>query len=249
MTTTTEFNEADMVLALEAAGYTTYGPAEEKACKLAQIVLAASRKKLMEQPAVAYRSSEQYSPDVGCWFEYYDEYREINDTSGLTPLYAAPMPQPDESEAVKALRGLVATHCTTIGKPDPGTFEQKRAAWDAARAVLAGEPGAKDEQECDIPPFGWRCTRPAGHSGPCAAVEAPEDVSLVERGMARYRAGVVAQTQASGKAAPSDADIIHIAARTVPAFTNRDALTFARALLKRYGNASKDGAMAAGREG
>lgn len=44
-----------------------------------------------------------------------------------------------------------------------------------------------NEPECDIPPFGWRCTRGIGHSGPCAAVECPEDAALVERGMARLR--------------------------------------------------------------
>lgn len=25
-------------------------------------------------------------------------------------------------------------------------------------------------QECPLPPAGWRCTRRAGHDGPCAAV-------------------------------------------------------------------------------
>ena len=26
-----------------------------------------------------------------------------------------------------------------------------------------------DENECKVPPPGWRCSRPAGHDGPCAA--------------------------------------------------------------------------------
>ena len=39
--------------------------------------------------------------------------------------------------------------------------------------------------ECQIPPFGWRCTRGAGHEGPCAAVECPEDVDAVRMGMER----------------------------------------------------------------
>lgn len=30
-------------------------------------------------------------------------------------------------------------------------------------------------EECGIPPVGWRCTRKTGHSGPCAAIEMPED--------------------------------------------------------------------------
>lgn len=30
--------------------------------------------------------------------------------------------------------------------------------------------GKKPAQECPLPPAGWRCTRRAGHDGPCAAV-------------------------------------------------------------------------------
>ena len=40
---------------------------------------------------------------------------------------------------------------------------------------------------CDVPPMGWRCTRSAGHDGPCATVEAPEQVDFVNRGMDRLR--------------------------------------------------------------
>ena len=29
---------------------------------------------------------------------------------------------------------------------------------------------AREHQECTLPPAGWRCTRRAGHDGPCAAV-------------------------------------------------------------------------------
>jgi hypothetical protein len=28
--------------------------------------------------------------------------------------------------------------------------------------------------ECPLPPEGWRCTRPPGHEGPCAAVPVPD---------------------------------------------------------------------------
>ncbi len=45
------------------------------------------------------------------------------------------------------------------------------------------------DAECMVPPLGWRCTRGAGHEGPCAAVECPEDVSLVEKAMQRLRTG------------------------------------------------------------
>src|SRR6185503_2638969 len=138
MTTTTEFNEADMVLALEAAGYTTYGPAEEQACKLAQIVLAASRKKLMEQEPVGVTDMTGGI--------YWKRGAPIQ-----AKLYAAPMPQANESEAVKALRALVNMRQAQEsivqhggGHNDwGGSYEQ---VWDKARAVLAGELGAKDEQ-------------------------------------------------------------------------------------------------------
>lgn len=107
--TTTEFNEADLPELPEEfrrcseggtaeyldqiAGGASRDDAQRLIRAFALAAVAASRKKLMEQPAVAYRSSEQYSPDVGSWFEYYDQYREINDTSGLTPLFITPMPQ------------------------------------------------------------------------------------------------------------------------------------------------------------
>jgi len=43
------------------------------------------------------------------------------------------------------------------------------------------------DSRCDLPPFGWRCTRAKGHEGPCAAVECQDDIELVARGMDRLR--------------------------------------------------------------
>lgn len=52
---------------------------------------------------------------------------------------------------------------------------------------LAGYAAAEqDAAVCQVPPFGWRCTREAGHEGPCAAVET-DDAELVQRGMDRLR--------------------------------------------------------------
>ena len=243
---------------------------------------------------------------------------------------AAPMPQANESEAVKALRKLVQAHDET----DLSRFktvgehaDYLNSLWDAARAVLAGEPGAKSEQpdykaaaeqarafgapdmaaalaqaqsgkpkefDADDMQQQWDAAFKQGMQAAQIAatpsrlvfpsalrkmwsggevqkwldeqlgVEAPKP--FAKGSLERYRAHQAAQTQAvgptpkqesalqaladeaqalglydaqaqaSGKAAPSDEDIIHIAARTVPAFTNRDALTFASALLERYGN-------------
>ena len=54
----------------------------------------------------------------------------------------------------------------------------------------SGEP-LHDEADdwCDVPPFGWRCTRAKGHEGPCAAVPAPDDIEFVAKGMERLREG------------------------------------------------------------
>lgn len=41
----------------------------------------------LKRVPTAWRSKENYSPDVGIWYEYYDAFREVNDTTGLTPLY------------------------------------------------------------------------------------------------------------------------------------------------------------------
>lgn len=35
---------------------------------------------------------------------------------------------------------------------------------------MAASRAAKALDECPLPPAGWRCTRRAGHDGPCAAV-------------------------------------------------------------------------------
>lgn len=48
-------------------------------------------------------------------------------------------------------------------------------------------PEDEMDKECQAPPLGWRCTRVKGHEGPCAAVECPEDIEFVQRGMDRLR--------------------------------------------------------------
>ena len=67
-----------------------------------------------------------------------------------------------------------------------GDVEAVQSQWETSRA-LASFLDAEADNECDVPPLGWRCTRGRGHDGPCAAVECPEDVAFVERGMARLR--------------------------------------------------------------
>lgn len=60
-------------------------------------------------------------------------------------------------------------------------FDEQRASHGQAQA------DSVQEDACHAPPLGWRCTRKAGHEGPCAAVEYEDDQQFVERGMQRIR--------------------------------------------------------------
>ena len=87
----------------------------------------------------------------------------------------------------KRRTGEIDTHGIYIGVDSP-RFVGKWAIFEDEAdseidAALRGE-------ECDLPPRGWRCTRGKGHSGPCAAVECPEEIEIVERAMARLRGEV-----------------------------------------------------------
>lgn len=54
-------------------------------------------------------------------------------------------------------------------------FEAAHPEWRYADAYAmrwnVWQARAQLAQECPRPPAGWRCTRRAGHDGPCAAVE------------------------------------------------------------------------------
>jgi hypothetical protein len=53
-----------------------------------------------------------------------------------------------------------------------GGYAKAVADWEERRAAY--DPPALPLEECKVPPKGWRCTRPAGHEGPCAAVPEAE---------------------------------------------------------------------------
>lgn len=61
------------------------------------------------------------------------------------------------------------------GPPDLEAARLRLRRWAEEREALDGECQRMAElakaQECPLPPAGWRCTRRAGHDGPCAAVE------------------------------------------------------------------------------
>lgn len=81
---------------------------------------------------------------------------------------------------------------------------------------FAGHDEADDE--CDVPPIGWRCTRSKGHSGPCAAIECPEDIALVERGMKRLRTTRAELTKKHG----TPPEFAAACYRAVPEFLSMD---------------------------
>lgn len=72
-------------------------------------------------------------------------------------------------------------------RPQPAA--QPAPAQESGReAFLAGYEAAQaDAKVCHLPPHGWRCTRAAGHDGPCAAVDSPEDAELVASAVKRLR--------------------------------------------------------------
>lgn len=53
--------------------------------------------------------------------------------------------------------------------------EYEQWADELAALSASGQEGAapSPRAECDVQPEGWRCTRPSGHDGPCAAVPDP----------------------------------------------------------------------------
>lgn len=51
---------------------------------------------------------------------------------------------------------------------------------------------SKQKQDvCTVPPKGWRCTREAGHEGPCAAVEARGFWSKLGTGLFEFVASAI----------------------------------------------------------
>ena len=83
------------------------------------------------------------------------------------PIYAAAPAQP-------------AAEASRFGSPE-------LQALIIARCVEKDQADRVQEDACHAPPLGWRCTRKAGHEGPCAAVEYEDDKQFVERGMQRIR--------------------------------------------------------------
>lgn len=97
-------------------------------------------------------------------------------------IYATPVPaacvKPDERKYTQADMERFAKECMAAR-------EARTMQPDSGRdAALVDEA----DLECQIPPLGLRCTRGAGHSGPCAVVECPEDIEAVKRGMERLAA-------------------------------------------------------------
>lgn len=87
----------------------------------------------------------------------------------------------------QTIKSMVKT--TDMNELQAATHAAKQTGGMAAVCYLAAFVEMTDPEvnECQIPPVGWRCTSSAGHEGPCAAVEAPEDAALVASAMQRLR--------------------------------------------------------------
>lgn len=153
MTTTTEFNEADLPelpIHPDIVGGMTWSDKEKNAIRaFAFAAVAASRKKLMQEPYCWGVESDgeivDTFPTRNFAFEDAEERKEIWPSVNvrIVPLYAAPMPKANESEAVKALRRVVSNYETNCSVRDAWAWHED--SYNAARAVLAGEPGAQEK--------------------------------------------------------------------------------------------------------
>ena len=85
-----------------------------------------------------------------------------------------------------AIETLISVLCGPDGKCCISSSDDDRRLIDSALAELA-QADSVQEDACHAPPLGWRCTRKAGHEGPCAAVEYEDEKQFVERGMQRIR--------------------------------------------------------------
>jgi hypothetical protein len=122
--------------------------------------------------------------------------------------------------------------------------EQKQRA-DKAEAALQAQQGeakapAYDaDLECQIPPFGWRCTRGAGHEGPCAAIECPDDVAAVAHGMARLAAAAPAPATLSDEEIEQHIDRPGFAWENLTKAEQRSLLSSIRELLAAAGSSQR----------
>lgn len=137
-------------------------------------------------------------PDITTLYSYTDstgEPRNLAHTHDQMRTYGAACRA--AGEAAGYIKGVKAENkrCKQIliekMKHYDGLPERAIAAqcFDHAQSLLGGcaYDAAMRGEECDLPPRGWRCTRSKGHEGPCAAVECPWEVEIVERAMKRLR--------------------------------------------------------------
>ena len=69
-----------------------------------------------------------------------------------------------------------------------GTVRDGR--WQCSRCSWWIGFGGQEGYQCDVPPEGWVCTRPAGHAGPCAAKPIPQPQVEDEAYWRGYRKGL-----------------------------------------------------------
>lgn len=91
-------------------------------------------------------------------------YAFTNPTGPGYPAYVS-LNRDDDEPIVLTVRSKGAAHASQITL-DAGQL------LDLGSAMLfaGGEAVLQDDPECNQPPRGWRCTRTAKHTGPCAAL-------------------------------------------------------------------------------
>lgn len=138
------------------------------------------------------------------------ELPELSDEQIIGAILATRQPAP----AVSQQGAELCMACDGHGarEDDPGEWSEcpvcKGYGIAVGRSPADAAPVDEADLECQVPPHGWRCTRGAGHDGPCAAVECPEDILAVADGMKRLAAqpspapadAVPAQTGMQGEA-------------------------------------------------
>lgn len=101
-------------------------------------------------------------------------------------------PSPEQGDRIGRVRAafkrcaLTVLACTPAGPDQTAALRQLHESMMTANKAIACEPGTERVEaigaspeasgdECPRPPPGWRCSREAGHTGPCAASPATRD--------------------------------------------------------------------------
>ena len=105
----------------------------------------------------------------------------------LAPSPAQPVAEPAKNDTAYA--DCICANCGDDKAQHNGSrcVNGEENSYFAAQQPGTAQTDSVLDDACYAPPLGWRCTRKAGHEGPCAAVAYEDDKLFVERGMQRIR--------------------------------------------------------------